>query len=612
MPGTLRPKGSAPRTTLGILCGKNLLRLVEGRVATVGSNPHSDLCLHHESVAPTHARFTQRGGVLGVEGLDPTRPIRVDGEARTTAVLHPGARVRIGEITLEIVDTTARDRARRGLLGRIALTVTPTFLEADPYLVPFRELHRTPNFAELMRHELRHTPWLVVSLLVHALIFLALVWLLPADAGRAGMLAPSYIGKELEPGPYPDDPLREETLTIPAEQIVEYDPLADPVVSQAPFDPRIHEPQGAKGFDSDADPGLLLLRLPGMGAKGGERSGIRDILELGGDALKRSGFKSTVAAVRRSGLEIVFVVDSTGSMSSVIEAARQRLARMLDVLRALVPDARIGVVTYRDHGRDEQYLTRAVALSRDYYRAVNFVHTLLAAGGGDREEAVLEALQVAVQQPWRPNARRVVVLIGDAPAHSSSLAAIQKLVRAFAADGRSHLHAIVTPGDDRERVPGDTLASFGRIATSGRGRAVPLEDEATVLKQVLSLAFGTEYRRDLEEVYRLVEAEQRRIDRQIGDVVFRGDLTRLQRELARDPVPPEVVHALLASPRARTAQILVEMLKRKDLPEPGRQAAGYVLMRMLDLPLPPVDPVRGGPIDAEQERELLTRIRRRF
>ena len=37
-----------------------------------------------------------------------------------------------------------------------------------------------------------------------------------------------------------------------------------------------------------------------------------------------------------------------------------------------------------DRGNDEEYLTRAVPLGHDFYRVINFMQVIEAAGGGER------------------------------------------------------------------------------------------------------------------------------------------------------------------------------------------------------------------------------------
>ena len=72
-----------------------------------------------------------------------------------------------------------------------------------------------------------------------------------------------------------------------------------------------------------------------------------DVLERGGQGLDTGGFRQTVAELRTSGLEIVFVFDSTGSMSRAIVETKTTIVQMLAVLHALAAPAaplRVGVV----------------------------------------------------------------------------------------------------------------------------------------------------------------------------------------------------------------------------------------------------------------------------
>ena len=109
-------------------------------------------------------------------------------------------------------------------------------------------------------------------------------------------------------------------------------------------------------------------------------------------------------------------------------------------------------------------------------------------GGGDRDEAVLEGLIAALQQRWSKDARRVIVLVGDAPPHDATEASIQSRMKAFAADGRSYMHAIVTSENGKNQLPKDTLKSFGKIASAGKGQCLPFEDEEQILRHALRTA----------------------------------------------------------------------------------------------------------------------------
>jgi hypothetical protein len=116
-------------------------------------------------------------------------------------------------------------------------------------------------------------------------------------------------------------------------------------------------------------------------------------------------------------LDLVFVMDTTGSMRREIADVQANLVSIIRVLSRLASTLRIGFVAYKDHG--EAYLTRAYSLDRMNQahtdELLNFVEDLSAQGGGDDPEAVDEALKVALAMPWRADAQGRILVIGDAP-----------------------------------------------------------------------------------------------------------------------------------------------------------------------------------------------------
>ena len=122
----------------------------------------------------------------------------------------------------------------------------------------------------------------------------------------------------------------------------------------------------------------------------------------------------------RGELDLVFLVDATGSMSLHISEVRTRLLELIEALRAspLCRSLRLGVVSYRDHEPQERtYLTRVTPLTDDLDAARAAVLSLSAAGGGDGPEAVTDGLFDVVRLDWRPSAARAVAWFGDAPPH---------------------------------------------------------------------------------------------------------------------------------------------------------------------------------------------------
>jgi von Willebrand factor type A domain len=116
-------------------------------------------------------------------------------------------------------------------------------------------------------------------------------------------------------------------------------------------------------------------------------------------------------------LDLVFVMDTTGSMGPELSDLQANLIGIIRVLSRLAGSLRVGFVAFKDRG--DVYLTRAYPLQRmnEAHAAelVNFVGDLRAQGGGDDPEAVDEALKAALAMPWRADAQGRIIVVGDAP-----------------------------------------------------------------------------------------------------------------------------------------------------------------------------------------------------
>ncbi len=119
-------------------------------------------------------------------------------------------------------------------------------------------------------------------------------------------------------------------------------------------------------------------------------------------------------------IEVAFVLDTTGSMSGLIEAAKEKIWSIASTLASTkpAPEIKMGLVAYRDRG--DQYVTKVVDLSHDLDAMYAKLMDFQADGGGDGPESVNQALFDAVHKlSWsvRPDAYKVVFLVGDAPPH---------------------------------------------------------------------------------------------------------------------------------------------------------------------------------------------------
>lgn len=119
-------------------------------------------------------------------------------------------------------------------------------------------------------------------------------------------------------------------------------------------------------------------------------------------------------------LDVVFALDTTGSMGGELREVQQRVRQLALDLAAAREGERLrwGIVAYRDRGDD--YVTRTFDLSEDVGAAEAFLSSLRAGGGGDGPESVVAAVAAALHEmSWNlsDDVERRVFLIGDAPPH---------------------------------------------------------------------------------------------------------------------------------------------------------------------------------------------------
>jgi Mg-chelatase subunit ChlD len=119
-------------------------------------------------------------------------------------------------------------------------------------------------------------------------------------------------------------------------------------------------------------------------------------------------------------IDVVFVLDTTGSMSGLIEGAKQKIWSIANTIATAQPRpvVRMGLVGYRDRG--DAYITKLTPLTDDLDAIYAELMTFEAGGGGDSPESVNQAILEGITlQPWSddPRALKLVYLVGDAPPH---------------------------------------------------------------------------------------------------------------------------------------------------------------------------------------------------
>jgi len=127
-----------------------------------------------------------------------------------------------------------------------------------------------------------------------------------------------------------------------------------------------------------------------------------------------------LCAPAQADLDLVFLLDTTGSMSGEIREAKNQVRSISAALAEARPQerVRIGVVAYRDQG--EAYVTQVSDLTTDVDATFAALARLKAKGGGDAPEDVIAGIEATIEQiSWDPDpsVERQAFLIGDAPAH---------------------------------------------------------------------------------------------------------------------------------------------------------------------------------------------------
>ncbi|MFA5424058.1 MAG: vWA domain-containing protein [Phycisphaerae bacterium] len=130
--------------------------------------------------------------------------------------------------------------------------------------------------------------------------------------------------------------------------------------------------------------------------------------------------ETTKTVTQQPRIEVVFVLDTTGSMGGLIDAAKQKIWSIANTLAMTepVPQIKMGLVGYRDRG--DEYVTKHFALTEDLDAVYEFLAAFKANGGGDTPESVNQAINEAVtDMKWSTDGKtyRVIFLVGDCPPH---------------------------------------------------------------------------------------------------------------------------------------------------------------------------------------------------
>ena len=181
----------------------------------------------------------------------------------------------------------------------------------------------------------------------------------------------------------------------------------------------------------------------------------------------------------RARVEVVFVLDTTGSMGGLIEAAKEKIWSIATTMAQAqpAPEIRMGLVAYRDRG--DAYVTRLVDLSDDLDTLYATLMDLQADGGGDGPESVNQALYEAVHNmSWSQgsHAYKTVFLVGDAPPHMDYRDEVSYPDTLRAAAAKGIVVNAIQCGQN-----GQTTREWQQIAELGLGRYFQVEQAGSAV-----------------------------------------------------------------------------------------------------------------------------------
>jgi Mg-chelatase subunit ChlD len=178
-------------------------------------------------------------------------------------------------------------------------------------------------------------------------------------------------------------------------------------------------------------------------------------------------------------IEVVFVLDTTSSMSGLIQAAKEKIWSIATTMASAQenPDIKMGLVAFRDRG--DAYITRVFDLSDDLDSMYASLMDFRAQGGGDGPESVNQGLYDAIHKvSWSQDSSvyKVAFLVGDAPPHMDYHNDVKYPVTLAAAARKGIVVNAIQSGQHQYTRP-----AWQQIAALGHGEYFQVEDSGNTV-----------------------------------------------------------------------------------------------------------------------------------
>jgi lysophospholipase L1-like esterase len=141
--------------------------------------------------------------------------------------------------------------------------------------------------------------------------------------------------------------------------------------------------------------------------------------EVAGLLAPNDAFGASGSVTGTGSVDIVFVVDTTGSMGGAIDTVKRITSDLIDQVDGRTLSARYALVDYRDfpeRGATYDYPAKVRSgFTSEKTQIQAAIDGLDLGYGGDYPETVYSGLDTAIKLPWRPGVKKVVINLGDAP-----------------------------------------------------------------------------------------------------------------------------------------------------------------------------------------------------
>ena len=223
-------------------------------------------------------------------------------------------------------------------------------------------------------------------------------------------------------------------------------------------------------------------------------------------------------------VELVFVLDTTGSMGGLLEGAKTKIWSIVnEIMQARSHQnmqVKVGLVAYRDRG--DAYVTQVTPLSSNLDEVYSQLMGFRAEGGGDTPEDVRTAMVDALKKVgWSQadaHTSQIMFLVGDAPPHDDYREVQDTVTTSKKARQSGIIINTIQCGDMQQTTaPWRTIAQYGggeyfAIEQSGGVNAIatPYDAELSQLGEKIGqtyLAYGkTDKRRAKQEKQAAMES----------------------------------------------------------------------------------------------------------